>query len=155
MATKKAKKKSVRKREPRTWVVVLQKVGGKVVVQPDWRHAMKVGDRVRFIATEGKAHIEFRPAMGVDKNGRSLSNRFPCGTKNKEISDNAKTFDITESVKGVMQCTIVKGNLTIGYEQREAAFKSAKRLGQKAPKFDEDTGGTKYCTGAPVGVKCP
>ena len=116
------------------WIVVLQKVGDNVRIQPDWTNKMKIGDTVQFQSPDGKVHVEFEPDTGQ-----------PSPVENPKIQD-ALEHPIINSSKGVMNCTIVTpAGLTLGYEQDEALAAQAKLRGSAAPVSTAQ--GSRYCTG--------
>jgi hypothetical protein len=113
------------------WIVVLQKFGNEVRVQPDWRKAMEIGDTVQFISADGDVHVEFEPGDGFGANGRPTK-LIPLAVQKSGTSAHHK---VENSVRGVMQCSIVTPTGVIGYEAVED------KPGIKKPE------GTRYCTG--------
>jgi hypothetical protein len=116
------------------WIVVLQKFGEEVRIQPDWRNAMEIGDTVRFISPDGNVEVEFEPDTG---------DHLPLGART--FRDGTENHKIVCSSKGVMQCTIITPDkVKYGYARREAAAKALRDAGETVP---DDNQGSRYCTG--------
>src|SRR5215471_11707646 len=105
-------------RGPLNWYIVLQRVGDKVRVQPDWRGAIEVGDSIKFLSPDGSARIDFEKAESVDDDGHKIM-RYPLGTRHKV--EDEKFYEVVHSCKGVIQCTIVKDGKEFGYRSEERA----------------------------------
>lgn len=106
-----------KRRAPLHWVIVLQKDGNDVKIQPDWQTAVEVGDFVKFVSTEGFAQVNFEETKGVNGDGHSIS-AHPFGPELKVIED-GEFHEVKHSCKGAMKCSIHLDGTTYGYKESD------------------------------------
>jgi hypothetical protein len=140
MATKTVKAKA---EAPTTWYVVLHLVDGRVEPQLEWWKKMKVHDKVKFLSPDGTVQVKFKPEGANGKDESAVNGLYPFGEKHKKIiGDSQPTFEVINSCKSLMSCSIIKDGAIYTYEGRLAP-------GARWPNEDTDRkdSGTHICTG--------
>jgi hypothetical protein len=112
---KPTKPSTPKRRAPLRWVIVLQKEGHDVRIQPDWQTAVQVGDFVKFVSTEGFAQVNFEDTKGVNEHGHPIT-AHPFGPELKVIED-GEFHEVKHSCKGGMKCSIHLDGKTYGYKE--------------------------------------